>query len=206
MATVDAFLQRVKSILGPELTAAGFTRRFPSFRRFRGELIHEVQVQGWRHGGARTVNLCFGFAFLQPSYANPTAPEMEYSYRIGTHTGSDKWWRYASASETEAVALADEMIAVYRTEAPAFFERFKEFPGSFTHFSPEDLVEAPLSYLPPRIGGGRNVARDCWVFMHLWRHLGDWSRARAFARIGSQHIGEAKALEANFLQFLGSCP
>jgi len=206
MATADPFLLRVKSILVPELTIAGFTGRFPNFRRFRGELIQEVQVQGWRHGGERTVNLSFGFTFIQPAYASPTAPETEYSYRIGTHTGGDRWWRYASASEAEAMALADDMISVYRAEAPSFFERFREFSASFTHFSPEDFVEAPLSDLPPRIGGGRCVARDCWVFMHLWRHLGDRSRAGAFARTGLQHIGKAKALEADFLQILTSCP
>ena len=204
MVTTDPFVQRVKSVLVPDLRAQDFTGRFPSLRRVQGELIHEVFVQGWRYGGQRTVNLSFGFTFIQPTHADPTAPETEYSYRIGTSSGHDRWWQYGSASEAEAIGLADDMISVFRAEAPGFFGRFKAFPESFTHITAEDFVEAPLSYLPPRIGGGRSVARDCWVFMRLWLHLGDATRAKGFAKTGLQHVGKAKALEPDFLKTLGS--
>src|SRR5207245_623684 len=160
-------------------------------------------VQGWRYGGERTVNLSFGFTFIQPAHADPTAPETEYSYRIGTSSGRDRWWQYGSASEAEAIALADDMIFVYRAEGPVFFQRFKAFPDSFVHLTAEDFVEAPLSYLPPRIGGGRSVARDCWVFMRLWLHLRDEKRAKEFAKTGLQHVGKAKSLELDFLQTFG---
>jgi hypothetical protein len=121
MATADPFVQRVKSVLVPELRAEGFAGRFPNFRRVQRELIQQVSVQGWRYGGERTVNLSFGFTFIQPAHADPTAPETEYSYRIGTSSGRDRWWKYGSASEAEAIALADDMISIYRAEAPVFF-------------------------------------------------------------------------------------
>jgi len=203
MAATEPFVQRVKSILIPELRNEGIIGRFPTFRRIRGELIHEVSVQGSRYGGERTVNLSFGFFFLQPAYAKPEAPETEYSYRIGTGSGRDRWWQYQGATEAEAIALADEMISVFRAEAPKFFQHFKNFPESFTDFTPDDFVEAPLSYLPPRVGGGRNVARDCWVFMRLWLHLNDEHRAKGFAKTGLQHVGKATTLEMDFRKILG---
>jgi hypothetical protein len=204
MSTTDPFVQRVKSILVPDLRAGGFVGRFPTFRRVQKELIHEVLVQGWRYGGERTVNLSFGFTFIQPEYADPAAPVMEYSYRIGAVNGRGRWWQYGSATEAEAMSLADEMISVFRAEAPEFFGRFKVFPGSFVHFTAKDFVDAPLSSLPPRIGGGRSVARDCWVFMRLWLHLGDQARARDFAKTGLEHVGKAKALESDFRAALRS--
>jgi len=213
MATTDPFVQRVRSVLAPELRAQGFAGRFPTFRRLQSELIHEVSVQGWRYGGQRTVNLSFGFTFIQPKHADPKAPETEYTYRIGTSSGRGRWWKYGSASEEEAIALADDMIEVFRAEAPDFFQRFKAFPESFVHFTAQDFVEAPPSYLPPRIGlaadagrpidGARAIARDCWVFMHLWLHLGDEARARKFAETGLQHVGKAWGLGLDFRRVLG---
>ena len=138
MAIAGLFVQRVKSILVPELKVDAFAGRFPTFRRQRGDLIHEVSVQGWRYGGERTVNLSFGFTFIQPGYSNPNAPQMEYSYRIGTLGGNDRWWRYEAHSEVEVIALADDMIAVYRTEAPGFFERFSECPAAFAQPRSQD--------------------------------------------------------------------
>src|ERR1051326_1512275 len=203
MGASEPFVERLKSVLIPELRVDGFVGRFPTFRRIRRDLIHEVSIQGWRYGGERTVNLSVGFLFLQPTYAKQEAPETEYSYRIGTGNGGDRWWHYQGATEAEAIALADEMIAVFRAEAPRFFERFKDFPESFTGFTPDDFVEAPLSYLPPRVGGGRNVARDCWVFMRLWLHLNDEHRATGFAKTGLQHVGRATTLEMDFRKILG---
>jgi len=204
MATTDPFVQRVRSVFVPELRNEGFVGRFPTFRRITGELIHEVSVQGWRYGRERTVNLSFGFTFIQPKHANPNEPAMEYSHRIGTSSGCDRWWNYGSASEEEAIALADDMIEVFRAEAPGFFQRFKSFPESFVHFIAQDFVESPLSHLPPRIGGGRGIARDCWVFMHIWLHLGDKARARIFAETGLQHAGKAWKLASDFRRILDS--
>jgi hypothetical protein len=199
---LDLVVENLKSTLTPLLRGDGFRGRFPRFRRQRGELIHEVAVQGWRHGGQRTINLSFGFAFLA-GLKQSHGDGIEYSYRIGTADGNDRWWKYDPTSASDAEAVTRDMLAVYQRESGPFFERFKEFPASFLHYEPDDFVDAPLSFLPPRIGVGRSIARDCWVFMHVWRHLGNLDVAKRYAMAGLVHVGRAASLGADFQDFLG---
>lgn len=195
----DPFVQQIKHVLVPRLRDEGFRGSFPRFQRVTNELVHEVDVQGWRYGGQRTINLSLGFTFIE-SHLHGKYYETEYSYRIGTSGGRDIWWQYSKLDTAECVKRADAMIDVFHREAPSFFARFNSFPDSFTHFSPSDFVDAPQSYLPPRIGGGRMVARDCWIFTQLWQHLGDRQRAADFAKMGIEHIGNAGALRKTFEQ------
>jgi hypothetical protein len=200
----DTFITRTKEILVPALRDDGFRGSFPKFVRITGDLIHEVCVQGWRYGGERTINLSIGFTFIQPYSSNLRNPDTEYSYRIGTSNGRDRWWRYANLDDTAASELADEMVSVFHAEAPTFFERFAAFPDSFIGYSPHDFVNAPLSSLPPRIGGGRLIARDCWVFMQIWQQLDNDERAAEFAETGLEHIGNASHLKADFMHAISS--
>ncbi|MEM1228877.1 MAG: DUF4304 domain-containing protein [Planctomycetota bacterium] len=197
MTSNDPFVERVKHEFVPRLRAQGFRGSFPRLQRVSGDLVHEIEIQGWKYGGQRTINLSLGFTFIQPAPVNKTYAT-EYSYRIGTSDGRDRWWNYSTHDTQECVTRADEMIEVFDRESPSFFERFATFPDSFAHFSPTDFVDAPQSYLLPRVGGGRMIARDCWIFTQIWEHLDDRERAAEFARIGLEHIGSAGGLRKIF--------
>ena len=132
MPKPDLFVKHIKDKLVPRIRQGGFRRGFPRFQRITDELVHEIDIQGCRYGGQRTINLSIGFTFVQSPSTTKHYP-IEYSYRIGTSGGHDKWWRYSKLNLAECVTLADEMIAVFDREAPSFFARFDNFPDSFAN-------------------------------------------------------------------------
>lgn len=196
----DPFVHRLKTLLVPTLKQQRFEGKFPSFTRSIGELIQQVTVSGTRHGGERSITLGIGFRFLDGFSVYEDG--IEYCLPISSEIARDGWWRYNRESVTDCESRADNMIHSFHANADAFFIKYSSFPGLFAELTMHDLEFAPTSVLPPR--PFRNVARDCFVLMHLWNFLGKDNRARDFAMMGLQHIGNAASLKSAFGSYLAT--
>jgi hypothetical protein len=196
----DPFVQHLKTLLVPALKQQRFEGKFPSFTRSIGELIQQVTVSGSRYGGERSITLGIGFRFLDGFSAYEDG--IEYCLPISSEIAQDGWWRYNRESVNDCESRADNMIHSFHANADAFFIKYSSFPGLFAELTMHDLEFAPTSVLPPR--SFRNIARDCFVLMRLWNFLGQDNRARDFAMMGLQHVGNADKLKSAFGSFLAT--
>ncbi|MBN8603547.1 MAG: hypothetical protein J0M26_21200 [Planctomycetes bacterium] len=196
----DLFVQRVKSQLVPVLHQQQFRGRFPDFTRRIGPLIQQISIRGSRNGSARSLTAGIGFDFLDD--VSSFEGGIEYHMPFANETATDGWWRYNRESAVDCETKADNLIHCFHVSADGFFIRYSEFPGSFATLTLHDLQFAPPSFLPPR--PFRNVARDCFVLMHLWHFLGNESRACEFAAAGMENSQNAVKLRAKFEAYLSS--
>lgn len=196
----DPFVQRLKTLLVPALRQQRFEGKFPCFTRSIGQLIQQVTISGSRHGGERSITLGIGFRFLDRFSAYGDG--IEYYLPLSSEIAQDGWWRYNRESVIDCESRADNMIHSFHANADKFFIKYSSFPGSFAELTVHDLEFAPTTILPPR--PFRNVARDCFVLMHLWNFLGQDNRARDFATMGLQHVGNAAKLKSAFVSFLAT--
>jgi hypothetical protein len=198
--TDDPFVQRLKTLLVPALKQQRFEGKFPSLTRSIGQLIQQVTIAGSRRGGERSITLGIGFRFLDGFSAYEDG--IEYYLPLSSEIAQDGWWKYNRESVTDCESRADNMIHSFHANADAFFINYSSFPGLFAELTMHDLEFAPTSVLPPR--PFRNIARDCFVLMHLWNFLGQDNRAREFAVMGLQNVGNAAKLKSAFGNFLAT--
>lgn len=196
----DPFVQRLKTLLVPALKQQRFEGKFPSLTRSIGQLIQQVTIAGSRRGGERSITLGIGFRFLDGFSAYEDG--IEYYLPLSSEIAQDGWWKYNRESVTDCESRADNMIHSFHANADAFFINYSSFPGLFAELTMHDLEFAPTSVLPPR--PFRNIARDCFVLMHLWNFLGQDNRAREFAVMGLQNVGNAAKLKSAFGNFLAT--
>jgi hypothetical protein len=194
----DPFVRRLKTLLVPVLLNQRFSGRFPRFTRSIGPLIHEVAFPGTRRGGERSLTFGIGFQFLDGISAFQDG--IEYYLPLSSEITQDGWWRYNRDSLTDCESQADNMIHAFHMNSDNFFIDYSSFPGLFAKLTTQNLVNDPASNLPPR--PSRNVSRDCLVLVYLWHHLRNENRAREFATLGLQYVGNAAKLKTAFETFL----
>jgi hypothetical protein len=202
MEPKDVFFDYLSEHFYPRLKSEGFRGSRSTMRRPAGDCIHVASIQGWRYGGERSINVGLAFAFLPDvDPERVTAIHCEFIQRLGATLDADHWFQFGRTPESARKA-ATEMVEVFFSEAPAFFERFGKFPSAYAGYTPECILHRSLDELPPIASGWRAVARYAWFFARMWSHLGDKVRAQEFARLGLRHLERATGLRDEFESIL----
>ena len=198
MTPKDVFFDYLGEQFYPRLKREGFRGAQSTMRRLSGECIHIVNVEGWRYGGERCINVAVAFRFVpETDPKRVTEAQCDFGRRLGAAPGSDRWFQFGTTEE-EARRAAQTMTDVYFSEAPDFFQRFGRFPDGYTSYTADCVVHRPLEELPPLRSRWRSIPRYALFFARMWLHLGDKSRAQEFAQLGLEHLGKATGLKDEF--------
>jgi hypothetical protein len=198
MADRAGYLARLAAEFYPELRREGF--RGSTLRRRIGPIVHVVNVQGSQSGGRCYVNLGAHLDFLpvagwrEPDPGKILEYMCEFRSRL-TPPGRLPGWPYGD-SDDETSHSIDLLRDAFREQAVPFFAALGTYPDSF-------LAVAPSDFLGDRRPGPSSWCTSSLTFARIALHLGDRTRARAFAEVGLETVGPlATGLRATLERFL----
>jgi hypothetical protein len=197
MNSYEHYHQLLKLEFAPLLRGDGFKGSGNTYRRFVGDRIDVIDVQGSRYGGECCVNLGVHFSFL-PSEGglvteSKTLKHYHCTFRERLHeaTESDHWWRYGE-SEAEAQTSVRSLCGVYRRRGGVFFAKFEPFPDMFEWIRPVDIEAGDLTKMPAPL----TLTYAALVMARIMKWLGNSAKCREFAEVGLRKLGRAVGLQA----------
>lgn len=200
MDAYKRFHQLIKRDFAPLLRSNGFKGSGTTFRRFTGERIDVVNLQGSAYGGKCCVNLGVQFSFLlQMSGTRIVDPKKIKEYectfrdRLAEAGASDHWWSYGN-TEDEAESSIASLVELYRQRGEAYFARFEPFPGVFEQVTPQDADAGDFSKMPIAMSGIQTIL----TLARIMNHIGRREKCREFAEVGLRHLGRAVGLKDEF--------
>lgn len=171
----------IREILAPLLRADGFKGSGRRYCRVHGELIHILNVQGSQYSRALAVNLGIHLRFLGAMGGRPVDPvrlhDSECFLRrrmTDGRSGGDQWWEHDGTADSIASAVMT-ISRVYTQLGRGMFDQFSNYPGSFAHFTPDNVL-----------GGTHGFGINVWTaeFARIRMHEGDTAAALAFIQRG----------------------
>ena len=199
-AMKNHFLEMLDGELSPVLQADGFGGQEREWKRHHDPVINCVEVQLRSDQAACTVNLGAHLTFLPVAggsspvlFDTITEADCEIQSRLAWQSEPEHWWGFDSPEESVA-----DLVACYREQGKAYFERFVNFPHPFVDIAPDNLDDDDVSTLFPIMTRVRKIL----LIARVHEHLGDAANAVRFAKLGKEVAGMAIGPKAAFRDIL----
>ncbi len=200
------FFNILKQEFSPNLRKVGFKGSGQYFRRIRKEVVNVLNIQVNRYGGSCAVNLGLHLAFLpmssideRPNLEKIKEYECEFRTRLSPNKKSDYWWKYdgfLGSPEKKARHLID----TYFKYGETLFSNFDSLEKIAAMFTIDDFERNDLLY----VFGATTIQRGALTMARVHCHLGNNSKAKAFANLGLKNLGRATILQPQYEEILNS--
>ena len=200
------FFEVLKEDFIPRLKEIGFEGSGQNIRRVKGEIINTINIQVNKYGGSCAVNLGLHLSFLPLNWSE-SLPEIdkikeidcEFSKRLAPENKSDYWWQYDNLSDSPS-QRAQHLIETYFNYGEPHFQEYDTVEKIGAMVSVEEMKKSESL----DIFGGVNQERGPLTMARIHQHLGNSSKAKAFATFGLENLNGAIILKPEYEKILSA--
>ena len=198
-----AFFDVLKIEFAPKLRELGFSGSGQHFRRFTGEIINAINIQGSKYGDECAVNLGLHLTFLPMKGCTNVRKikeiDCEFRSRLSPDMKSDYWWKYGGRLDSPTLS-ARNLITTYLESGEPYFRQYDNVEKFTSLFS---LDEVNGDTYIDKLGGITSV-RAALAMARIHEHLGNTSESKQFAALGLANIGSGTLLQSEFESLLAT--